>query len=125
MKRVSTMLRAVALVALTLWPAHAAAADIETGLRPPSAFYEVSLSLGLSMDAKAISLNGILSYGGGSSREDPIEVRTKSIELASAPNVFVRVRQGIVALRALGRATECVVAHCWRELSGTNEVPER
>jgi hypothetical protein len=87
--------------------------------------HDVSFTLGLKLDAKAISLNGILSYGGGSGRVDVADVRTKTVEIASAPNVFARVWQGVVAVRALGRATECVVVHCWRELSKTKGITER
>lgn len=122
MKRTKTKLGLGALMALLLCPGHPMASD--TGAVPPapSVYHEVSFTLGLALDAKSISLNGILSYGGGSGRVGATRVRTQSFEIASAPNLFTRIRQGVAAARMIGRATERVVVHCWRELLEVNQA---
>lgn len=146
MKRVSTKLWAIAALAMLLWPGHAGASDVGTnGPAAPSAYHEISVELLLAMDANVITLNGFLSYGGVARKPEPwnarivrltlrahasdeaalVTGRTHSIEIASAPNVFTRVRHGFAALRVMGQATECVVAHCWRRLSGNYGGAER
>lgn len=120
MKRLSKILLA-AIIAAAVPAVGTPTVPVDTATAGPAPKWGlkvgVNVDLGVDFDRGRVTVNGVFTVGepdGSPGSEIETGAKTES------PGALERIRLGLAAARALGRATECVVAHCWRELRGAH-----